>query len=290
MTRQSTVGCSVECRGIGLHTAGEARVTLLPAEPDTGLEFRLRSGSGAWVRLPAKASSVVSAARATTLGDGSGSSLSTVEHLLAVLNALEIDNVIVEVVGAELPILDGSARGYLDWVRSAGREFQETPRRIHTVSRRVEIHDGKRSLSIEPAEELSIDYSIDFPDAWIGRQRLILERIDEQLFDREIADARTFGFLDEVEVLRSAGLALGGTLDRVLVVGKEGVLNPSGLRWPDEFVRHKMIDLLGDLMLLGVPLRGRIRVERGGHTLHHRLVRTLLEEEALLVPLQGSRC
>jgi UDP-3-O-[3-hydroxymyristoyl] N-acetylglucosamine deacetylase len=285
--QQSTIRRRIECRGIGLHTGEEVEVALCPAPADSGIVFvSLAAGDGeADVDIPACLATVHSSSRATTLSVAASASrlngeslrqVGTVEHLLATIFALEIDNLRIEVSGSEIPVMDGSAAPFVDWLRSAGRTTQAAKRKAFRLDGCIEIRDGNRSIRIEPADELRISYAIDFDHPCIGRQCLEIARLDAKVFESELASARTFGFVHEVEALREAGLALGGGMENAVVLDDERVLNRDGLRWPDEFVRHKMVDLLGDLALLGARPRAHIQVERGGHRLHHRLVEALL--------------
>ena len=211
------------------------------------------------------------------------SRIATVEHLLAALYALGIHAARIVVRGGEIPVLDGSAAPFVARLRQAGLRALGAPRRVLQVVREHEIVlDGSR-IRVAPDEALAIDYSIDFDHPCIGRQHYALVRLDPALFERELAPARTFGFEREVESLRSLGLGCGGDLANTVVLGETGLLNPGGLRFPDEFVRHKVVDLLGDLALLGADLHARVTVEKGGHGLHHALIRALLDEPGLVV-------
>jgi len=283
--QQATVARRVVCNGIGLHGGGEVEIAVCPGGPNTGIVFVVDSPiRSSPVEIKACAATVQSSSRATSLSDGAGVTISTVEHLLATLFVLRLDNIRVEVRGAEIPMLDGSALPFVEWIREAGRVEQSCPRLEFDVDRPFEFVDGNRSIRIEPHYELWITYAIEFDHPAIGRQCLDLPRIDERIFEKQIAGARTFGFAHEIESLRAAGLAIGGSFDNALILDDERVLNETGLRWPDEFVRHKVIDLLGDLSLFGVPVNGHIHVERGGHSLHHRLVHGLLEQSNSLRP------
>lgn len=301
--QQSTIARRVSCRGMGLHSGEAVELTLCPAAAGTGIVFVSLGAAeeGGDVEIPATSGAVLSTSRATTLvapsgpaglaslkGSGAGldsqaAKIATVEHLLASLFALEIDNVRIEVDGAEIPAMDGSAAPFVDWIRLAGRESQNAARRKLAVIKPCEIRDGDRWIRIEPADALRISYAIDFAHPCIGRQALEISRFDENVFVRELAAARTFGFAHEVEALHQAGLARGGSLENTLVLDERKVLNSGGLRWPDEFVRHKITDLIGDLALLGASLEGHIRVEKGGHGLHHQLVQALVDQPELLV-------
>lgn len=289
--QQGTIASAVEWRGTGLHGGMACRARVSPADPETGLVFVVPC-DGVSIEIPARPESVVSTARATTLarpvaaapGGANGSAsaqVSTVEHLLATLFAFGIDDARIEVEGGEIPALDGSAAPFVAGLREAGRRAQGGARRALGVRDAFEVVDGDRWIRIEPAEAFELDYAIDFPHPSIGRQRFRLAGELGEVFARELAGARTFGFEHEVEKLRSLGLARGGDLSNTLVFGAAGLVNPEGLRWPDEPVRHKVVDLLGDLALLGGSLFARITAERAGHGLHHALVRALVERRGL---------
>jgi len=272
---QKTIAEKVSCTGIGLHTGAPSSLTLHPARADTGVVF-VRTDQAECVEIPARASEVSSTERATTLGH-SEASVATVEHLLAALYGLGIDNVRVEVDGPELPVMDGSAAPFVYLLRSAGLFQQRRARRVLEVLRPLEVVDGQRRISIEPSQRFDVSYAVDFAHPVIGRQELALHPLDSDVFEVEIAPARTFGFLAEVEAMWDAGFARGGSLENTVVLDDERVMNREGLRFADEFVRHKVLDLMGDLALLGVFVQGHIQVERGGHSLHQQLVQTLIE-------------
>ena len=229
-------------------------------------------------------SSVTSTSHATTLGVGDRS-VSTVEHLLACLSALGVCNATIEVDGPEIPIMDGSADSFLHLIRAAGLYEQHETQTVLEIRRTIEVEDGERRISIEPARHLCISYAVDFAHPAIGRQELHLPRLSPEVFAAELSRARTFGFLSEVEALRRVGLGRGGSLGNTVVLDADRVMNPEGLRWPDEFVRHKVIDLIGDLSLVGVPLKGHVRVERGGHALHVALAEAVLGSPASWNPI-----
>ncbi len=297
---QATIARRVEIAGVGLHSGARVRLTFSPAEPDRGIVF-VRTAEGAregreservdsaaglrrTVEIPARVASLQSHARATTLVaptsdasnvSGLATGVSTVEHLLATLYALAIDNLRIELDGPEVPIFDGSAEPLLEVLYRAGRVAQVLPRRTLHLRETIEIRDGERWIRAEPCDRLRIGYAIDFDHPEIGRQTLEIPELDASVFERALSRARTFGFMSEVEALHAEGLARGGGLANTIVLGERRVMNPDGLRFPDEFVRHKVVDLIGDLALLGAPLAAHVRVERGGHMLHHQLVRTL---------------
>jgi UDP-3-O-[3-hydroxymyristoyl] N-acetylglucosamine deacetylase len=271
---QRTIAEKISCTGIGLHSGEPVQLTLHPARADSGIVFA-RTDLAEAVDVPAVHSAVTSTRLATTLGR-SDATVGTVEHLLAALVGLGIDNVRVEVDGPEIPVMDGSAASFVFLIRAAGIFEQDAPRRSLRIRKALEIRDGDRSIRVEPHRGLSVSYSVDFAHPAIGRQQLRSLAIDAESFEQDICRARTFGFLREVEVLWRNGLARGGNLDNTVVMDDYRVLNRDGLRWPDEFVRHKVLDLLGDLALLGMPVEGHIHVERGGHALHQRFVQALL--------------
>ena len=273
--RQRTIAEKISCTGIGLHSGAPVQLTLHPARLDTGIVF-VRSDAGRGAEIPARAGHVSSTQLATTLGHN-GSGVGTVEHLLAALYGLGIDNVRIELDGPEVPVMDGSAAPFVFLIRAAGIFEQRGARRMLRIRRPVEVRDGERVARIEPGRGFRISYHIDFQHPAIGRQSLPDFELSEGAFERELCRARTFGFLHEVQALWRAGLGRGGSLDNTIVLDERQVLNPEGLRMPDEFVRHKALDLVGDLALLGMPVEGRVRVVRGGHALHQKLMHALLE-------------
>ena len=255
-------------------------VSLRPAPADTGVVFRC-SHEGGSTEIPARFGSVVGASQSTQLGVGA-SRISTVEHLLAALYATGLDNVVVETEGEELPILDGSASGWVGLLERAGHAVLASPRKSLAVRKTVEVSWGERQISISPADCFSFCCEIDFDHPLIGHQTLEIPELTGEVFKRELAGARTFGFEADAERLLQAGLALGAGLENTIVLSEDGLLNEEGLRWPDEFVRHKAVDLIGDLALLGAPLLGHVEVLRGGHALHHALVQALLSDSDAL--------
>ncbi|PYS44346.1 MAG: UDP-3-O-[3-hydroxymyristoyl] N-acetylglucosamine deacetylase [Acidobacteria bacterium] len=274
--KQTTLAASVETKGVGLHTAVPVQVRLMPAPPDTGYVFR-RTDLGGF-EIPANVESVAHCSYATTLMR-TGVMLSTVEHLLSALRGCGVDNAYVEVDNLEVPIMDGSAEAFAEMIENAGVTEQPLARRALMVRQTVSVEAGNRRIKIEPADAYEIDCTIDFPHPLIGVQRRSLT-LDNGSFARDIASARTFGFIDEVEALRRANLIRGGSLENAIVLTKHGMLNETGLRFPDEFVRHKILDIIGDLALLGMALLGRVKAERSGHLLHAALMSSLLRNRA----------
>jgi UDP-3-O-[3-hydroxymyristoyl] N-acetylglucosamine deacetylase len=209
-----------------------------------------------------------------------GVMIATVEHLLAALAGSHIDNCLIEIDSLEVPILDGSAEPFIEMIEQAGITMLEAPRQFFRVLKRVEVTEGNRRMSISPASRFSISCLIEFPHPMIGTQRREIEIIDGQ-FSRDVASARTFGFLHEIDALRNSGLIRGGSLDNAIVLTPEGgIMNREGLRFADEFVRHKIIDIIGDLALFGMPVLGRVEAERTGHGVHTALVSRVLHDDS----------
>ncbi|MGH9942743.1 MAG: UDP-3-O-acyl-N-acetylglucosamine deacetylase [Pyrinomonadaceae bacterium] len=276
MNQQTTIAAPATTSGIGLHTAVPVEVRLVPAPPDTGYVF-VRTDLDNF-EIPASVESVAHCSYATTLMQ-KGVTLSTVEHLLAALRGGGVDNCYVEVDNLELPIMDGSAETFTELIERAGTVEQPAARRALRVRRRVEVDEGGRRMSVEPFEGCVIDCLIDFQHPLIGRQCYVFDADAPGGFAREIAAARTFGFTAEIEALRRANLIRGGSIDNAIVLTPEGMLNETPLRYADEFVRHKILDIIGDLALLGMPLVGRVRAERSGHLFHTMLMSKLLRDE-----------
>src|SRR5499427_3015545 len=274
--KQTTLASAVSTKGIGLHTAVPVTLSLSPAPPDTGYVFR-RSDLGGF-EIPATVESVAHCSYATTLMR-TGVMLSTVEHLLSALRGCGVDNAYIEVDNLEVPIMDGSAEAFAEMIERAGLIEQTAARRALLVRETVGVEVGNRRISVEPADAYEIDCTIDFPHPLIGVQHRAIT-LDNGSFARDIASARTFGFVEEIEALRRANLIQGGSLDNAIVLTRHGMLNETGLRYADEFVRHKILDIIGDLALLGMTLLGRVRAERSGHLLHAALTTSLLRNRS----------
>jgi UDP-3-O-[3-hydroxymyristoyl] N-acetylglucosamine deacetylase len=272
---QRSLAAAVSTRGVGLHSGAQVTLTLRPAPPDHGIVFHRVDLPGS-PAIPATAAHVVETSLATTL-EKNGARVSTVEHLLAALSGVGIDNLRVELDGPEVPILDGSAGPFLYLIKSAGVRVQDAPKSFVVVKKSVTVRDGDKEATLQPCDRLRIDCSIDFRHPLVPSQSLSLD-FSGRGFSRELARARTFGFLRDVERLKAAGLARGGSLENAIVVDEFSILNPEGLRYPDEFVRHKALDALGDLALFGHPVIGLLRVSKSGHALHHRLVNRVLAD------------
>jgi UDP-3-O-[3-hydroxymyristoyl] N-acetylglucosamine deacetylase len=288
MLRQRTLKTLVAASGVGLHTGRKARIALRPAPADTGIVFR-RTDLDAPVDIPARAELVGEARLASTLVRGDVK-VHTVEHLMSALGGLGIDNAYVDLDGPELPIMDGSASPYVLLIQQAGIEEQAAAKKFLRVMRRIEVKDGDKWARLDPYEGFRLSFSIEFRHPVIERStQSVTVDFAETSYLKEIARARTFGFMHEVEELRDNGLALGGGLDNAVVLDEYRVLNSEGLRFADEFIRHKLLDAIGDLYLLGRPLLGAFSAHKSGHALNNRLVRAALAEAAALEPVVFER-
>lgn len=277
-----------ECRmeGIGLHTGERVRMRLCPAAAGTGVVF-VRTDAGDAV-VPATLDHAGPSFYATALRRGDVT-VSTIEHLMAALYALQVDDLRIELDGPEVPILDGSSRPFVDAVLQAGRIELDLPRQYLTIVRPISVEQDEKRISVYPHPEYRVTYAIDFEHPILGYQELTASLWSADEFIQKLAPARTFTFEREVEALRRAGLARGGSLDNAVVLGDTGPLNP-GLRFSDEFVRHKMLDLTGDLSLLGHPMRGHVVAYRAGHDLHGRFARKIRDASDCwyLAPWEGA--
>jgi UDP-3-O-[3-hydroxymyristoyl] N-acetylglucosamine deacetylase len=276
---QRTLKAPIGCVGVGLHTGQRVSLTFHPAPVDHGIVFR-RTDLG--VDIPAQFDRVVDTRLSTVLGVARvNARVGTVEHVMAALAGCRIDNVLVDVDGPETPILDGSAAPYVFLLDCAGSVDQDATRSVLEIRRPVRVSDGDAFVELRPANPgmpgLDMALSIEFAAVAIGRQALSI-RLTEDSFRHELARARTFTLAEEVEQLRAAGLAQGGSLDNAVVVDQARVLNPAGLRMPDEFARHKLLDAVGDLALAGAALHGRFVAHRSGHALNNRLLRALFAD------------
>lgn len=272
---QTTLAKSIKTHGVGLHTGVGVKMTLKPAPENTGYIF-VRTDLDDF-EIPASVEYISHCSYATTLMRR-GVVLSTCEHLLSALRGSGVDNCFIELDNIEIPIMDGSSEDFFDLIANAGLVKQDSPRHILRVLEKVEVELGMRKMSIEPAQNYEIECTIDFPHPFIERQRLNFV-FENGSFGKEIASARTFGFTHEIESLRKANLALGGSLDNAIVLTPDGMLNQTPLRFADEFVRHKILDIIGDFALLGIPIEGKITAERSGHSVHASLMSKLLKAE-----------
>ncbi len=261
--------------GVGVHTGRRVRLAVRPAPSGTGIVFVRTDITDRDNRIPVSGEAVVDARLNTMIENGAGVRLSTIEHLMAAFAALGVSNAVVEVDGPELPILDGSALEFVQLLDRAGFRPQPTPQRYIEILETVHVVEGDKHAALMPCDRYEMRFEIDFPSAVIGNQ-VIDFVVDEPTFRRDIMAARTFGFAHEVEALRKAGLARGGSLENAVVIDGDDILNPGGLRMEREFVRHKALDAIGDLYVLGAPLLGRYEGYKAGHALNNKLVRALL--------------
>jgi UDP-3-O-[3-hydroxymyristoyl] N-acetylglucosamine deacetylase len=272
LDRQHSIAAPVQFSGVGLHTGVRVNLTLTPARANTGIVFKRTDLEG--FSIKANGANVARVSYATSLMR-KGVLVSTTEHLLSALVAAGVDNVIAEMDNLEVPIMDGSAVPFAREIKRVGLRRQRAKRLYLRVVKPIEIAEGAKRIAIYPSSAYRVTYHIEFAHPLIGRQALELGTSAEVFLD-QIAPARTFGFFDEVETLRRAGLVRGGSLENAIVLSKDGVLNAEGLRFPDEFCRHKILDLIGDLALLGHPIVGHVVAHRAGHAMHYALVSHLL--------------
>lgn len=274
---QTTLKNAIECTGIGIHSGQPVRLVLKPAPANAGICFRRLDVKGRAALVPARFDLVSDTRLGTTLSNADGVSVHTVEHLMAALAGLSIDNATVEVEGPELPIMDGSAAPFVFLIECAGVKRQSAPRRVIRVLKRVIVSDGDKLAELAPHPCARVSVEIDFDNPVIARQGHCID-LTPHAFKMEIARARTFGFRHEVEYLQQNGLARGGSLDNSIVLDGAQILNAGGLRFSDEFARHKLLDAIGDLYLAGAPLLGQFRGVRTGHTLNNRLLRVVFSD------------
>lgn len=286
---QRTLVRPIAFSGIGLHSGLTVSGTLRPAAPDQGIVFE-RTDLQPTACLAARWCHVVDTHLSTVLTGEDGTRIATVEHLMAAFAGAGVDNALVEIDGPELPALDGSAAPFLDLIEAAGCIEQPAVRSAIQVLKTVSVGDGARRARLSPSDDFSLNVSIDFPGTLIGAQAYRFH-MSEAAFGAEIAPARTFGFLHEVNAMRASGRGLGGSLDNAVVIGDEAILNEKGLRFPDEFVRHKVLDAIGDLYLAGAPLLGHFEGSQSGHRLNNMLLRDLFAERGAwrFVPLPAGK-
>ncbi len=273
MPSQTTVVNTVNCSGIGLHTGIPCKLTIRSAAPDSGIVF-IRKDIPRQVKIRAHINNVVDATLATTLGQD-GVKVSTVEHLMAAFAGLGIDNAEVEIDGPEVPIMDGSSEPFNALLKQAGVQYQKKGKKLVIVRHPVTVTEEDRQATLLPSNDFKLSYTIDFKHPLISNQYYLIQ-ISNGNFEREICKARTFGFLREYEYLKAHGFARGGSLDNAVVLDDQKVINEDGLRFSDEFVRHKILDSIGDLWLLGAQVIGHYIGYKSGHTLNHKLIHKLL--------------
>jgi UDP-3-O-[3-hydroxymyristoyl] N-acetylglucosamine deacetylase len=274
--RQATIKSPAVCAGVELHGGNHVRTVMKPAPIGTGIKFIRTDITDRNNQIAVRPDNVTKVRNCTTIGNSAGVQVATIEHLMAALAASGVDNLAIEINGGEVPALDGSSEPFLKLIEQVGIQSQSAPRRYIKVLKKIEVGSGDAYARIEPAETLRLDVSIDFEEEAIGRQRIVIEP-DVKSFRERIASARTFARAHEVVALREAGLSRGGSYDNAIVVDGDKVLNPGGLRYGDEFVRHKALDLLGDMYVAG-PILGRVTSVKAGHALNHRLLIALFAD------------
>jgi UDP-3-O-[3-hydroxymyristoyl] N-acetylglucosamine deacetylase len=275
MLKQRTLKTTIKTTGVGLHTGARVELMLRPAAPDTGIVFH-RVDRDRPVAIPADALHVGDTRLSSTLKSG-GTAISTVEHMMSALAGLGIDNLHIDVAGPEIPIMDGSAGPFVFLLQSAGIVEQDSPKKYLRILDSVEVRDGDKWARFDPFNGFKLDFTIDFPHPMFGSEnRHVIIDFAEHSYVKEVARARTFGFMQEVEAMREAGLGLGGSLQNAVVLDEFRVLNSEGLRYDNEFVKHKVLDAIGDLYLLGHPLIGQFTAYKSGHGLNNAVARALL--------------
>ncbi len=274
---ERTIIAPAICAGVGVHSGQRVRLSIRPAAPGHGIVFVRTDVRDPDNRIPVAGDRVTDSRLNTVVSNAAGTSIATIEHLMAAFCALGVSNAVIEIDGPELPILDGSAKPFVDLLDRAGFRRQEAPVRYIEVLEPIRVEQGDKSAVLLPCDRYEMFFEIDFPTPVIGNQ-VVDFVVDEATFREEIAAARTFGFAHEVEALRQAGLARGGSLENAVVIDGDQILNPGGLRMEREFVRHKALDAIGDLYVLGAPLLGRYEGVKAGHALNNKLVRALLAQ------------
>ena len=289
-THQSTIKQAVSCTGVGLHSGVAATLTLKPAQAGHGVVFHRIDVDGPGKVVPARFDLVASAFYGSTLKNQAGVEVRTVEHLMAALSASGVDNVLVEIDGVEVPIMDGSSAPFMTLIETAGIQAQAATRKYMRILRPVEVRDGDKVARLVPYEGFQIDCDIVFEAAAIARQRFVFD-LRGDVFKTDVARARTFTQAKDIEALRAHGLALGGSLDNAVVVDGGEILNPDGLRFADECVRHKALDVLGDLALAGMPIIGRFEGVKMGHAMNNKVLRALFADPSAydVVPAGAGR-
>ena len=278
MVKQRTLDHPIRCSGIGLHSGKKIELVLNPADVDTGIVF-VRSDLG--VEIKGHVDSVVDTRLCTTIGRGEAT-IATVEHIMSALAGLGIDNARIEVSGAEVPVMDGSASPFIFLIQCAGIVEQDKAKKVLRIKKRVSIEEDDKSCALYPASGFRVAYHLDYDHPLLSDCKVSFD-FSRQGYAREVSRARTFGFIHEVEALQKAGLALGGSMDNAVVLDKYGVLNEGGLRYVDECARHKVLDTVGDLFLAGYPIVGAFEGVRSGHAMNCKVVKALLADETAWV-------
>lgn len=277
VVRQQTLKNSIHCSGVALHSGAKVSMVLHPAEADTGIVFRRTDAAGG-TEIQASWRNAIETPLCTTLVDPRGNQVTTIEHLMSALSGCGIDNAVIELNGPEVPIMDGSAAPFVFLIECAGVAVQNSPRRALRILENVSVSEPHRAASLAPGRGFTVGFEIVYPDTLIGRQEWFTE-VNESAFKRDVARARTFGLVQDIEKMHAMGLARGGSLDNAVVVNGHEVVNEEGLRFADEFVRHKVLDSIGDLYMVGTPIIGHFHGDRAGHALTLRLLQTLFARE-----------
>ncbi|MTH97922.1 UDP-3-O-acyl-N-acetylglucosamine deacetylase [Roseibium sp. RKSG952] len=275
--RQTTLADQVTLTGIGVHSGKPASITLVPAESGVGIVFH-RTDSDKARAFPALWSKVSATSLCTVIGDPSKDGVSTVEHLMAALSGLGVDNLVVEIDGPEMPIMDGSSEVFVEAIDQVGLKQLDRPRRYLKIKKAVRVDNGSAWCELQPHHKTRFDVTIDFDTPLIGRQAFVSDMTPD-VFRRELSRARTFGYVKDVEQLWKMGFALGSSLENSVAIAEDKVLNPEGTRWPDEFARHKALDAVGDLALAGLPILGLYRSYKGGHKMNHAILVKLFDDK-----------
>ncbi|NCC21123.1 MAG: UDP-3-O-acyl-N-acetylglucosamine deacetylase [Alphaproteobacteria bacterium] len=274
---QHTLKDTASLSGIGLHSGASVEMHIHPAEEDTGIVFFRSDVKNGGRIVAARWNRVVDTRLCTVVGNEYGVSVGTIEHLMAALRGCGVDNAVVELNGPEVPVMDGSSVAFVEAIRAAGLARQAEPRRVIRVLKEISVEDGNRKVTLSPSDEFAFSGEIDFTHPSVGRQSFGTTLVNGN-FVHDLADCRTFGFLHEVEYMRSQGLARGGSLENAIVLDEKGVMNPDGLRRPDEFIRHKLLDAVGDLYLAGAPILGAYHGIRAGHAVNNAVLHRLFAD------------
>ena len=274
---QATIERAVHCGGIGLHSGVDVAMSLLPAPPGHGIRIRRTDVEAGTGEVPVNLAHVVNDRLSTVVGNRHGITVATVEHLMAALAGMGVDNATVVLDGPEIPAMDGSAAPFVELIEQAGIDEQTAPRRAIRLLKPVAVESGESFISMMPADAFAIDFRIEFDSPVIARQEMSIALVNGAFVD-DIAPARTFGFVDDVDRLRQAGFALGASLDNAIAIDRKRVVNRNGLRFDDEFVRHKILDCVGDLYLAGAPILARVVAVRSGHAANHDLLRAMFAD------------
>lgn len=276
---QKTINSKINCNGIGLHSGQKVSMTLLPANCDTGIVFRRTDFPKDKQEIKAHYSNVTGTMLGTVISNEHDAKVSTIEHLMAAIWGCGIDNLYIDIDGPEVPIMDGSSEPFVFLIECAGINTQEQPRKIIEILKKVRVEDGDKFVEIEPSQDFSIDLHIDFKHDHIKQQRFDFHTSFTS-FKNDISRARTFCFKHEIDKMREMNLAKGGSLDNAIVVDQEGVINDGGLRYNDEFVRHKTLDFIGDIYLAGHYIQGHFNAFKSGHAMNNKMLRELLEDKS----------